>query len=230
MPIDSNFDEHGLKKPDPHADPKRDAEHPGYELTDVNTRGIVVFLAGLMGCLVVFFVLCYAMGKAINIGFVKQDTEETNLAPQPVTASGSPAVAYKREDMGDNPSMEQKESAIIAQSFKAPRIDSDDGDQGTADLHAKEDLLLEHYTSIDGKAGAVRIPIERAMELIAQKGLPQVAAAAQTTQPMFGDRVATVQTPLTDGFARTGYELEQIESRDQKMKFAHESAEQEHGK
>src|SRR5882724_9001282 len=90
MPIDPNFDEHGLKKPDPHAEPQRDAEHPGYELTDVNTRGIVVFLAGLMGSLVVFFVLCYAMGKAINVGFVKQDTEETNLAPQPVTAGGSP--------------------------------------------------------------------------------------------------------------------------------------------
>jgi hypothetical protein len=51
----------------------------------------------------------------------------------------------------------------------------DDGNQATADLHAREDLLLEHYSLVDGQPGTIRIPIERAMELIAQnaqRGLP----------------------------------------------------------
>jgi hypothetical protein len=45
------------------------------------------------------------------------------------------------------------------------------------------------------------------MELMAQRGLP--VAPAQQQQPlMMGDSVPTVQMPLTDGFAATGYEQE----------------------
>jgi hypothetical protein len=77
-----------------------------------------------------------------------------------------------------------------------------------SDLHAREDLLLDHYTRIDGQAGKVRIPIERAMELIAQRGLP--VAATQNGALMAGDRQPMVQAPLTTGFARTAYEMEQV--------------------
>ena len=37
----THADEHGLAKPQPHPSPKLDAEHPGYEVTDVNTKGVV---------------------------------------------------------------------------------------------------------------------------------------------------------------------------------------------
>ena len=46
--------------------PKLDAEHPGYEVEDVNTKGIAYFLAGLFGTVIVFFFFCYGMGKVIN--------------------------------------------------------------------------------------------------------------------------------------------------------------------
>jgi hypothetical protein len=39
-------------------------------------------------------------------------------------------------------------------------------------LRAREDALLNHYTWIDKETGVVRIPIDRAMELLAQRGLP----------------------------------------------------------
>jgi len=48
---------------------------------------------------------------------------------------------------------------------------TDDGNQDVADLHAREDLLLDYYTRVDGQPGKVRIPIDRAIELIAQRGL-----------------------------------------------------------
>ena len=47
--------------------------------------------------------------------------------------------------------------------FPTPRLDIDDGNQATADLHAREDLLLNHYSTVDGQPGTIRIPIERAM-------------------------------------------------------------------
>ncbi len=59
---------------DPHA---RDSEHPGYEVTDVNVNGIVVFLAGLFGSVLVFFLLCYGLGTLINGGIKNEDGPTT---------------------------------------------------------------------------------------------------------------------------------------------------------
>jgi hypothetical protein len=106
----------------------------------------------------------------------------------------------------------QNKVAALAQEFPTPRVQTDDGNQDVADLHAREDLLLEHYTWIDRSQGQVRIPIERAMELIAQSGLP-VAPAAVEAPLLTGDSKPEVQYPLTNGFARTGYEQEQAQAR-----------------
>jgi hypothetical protein len=40
-------------------------------------------------------------------------------------------------------------------------------------LRAEENVTLESYGWVDRSKGIVRIPIERAMELVAQKGLPK---------------------------------------------------------
>jgi hypothetical protein len=52
-------------------------------------------------------------------------------------------------------------------------------------LHAEENKLLEHYAWVDQNAGVVRIPIERAIEVLAEKGLPyrQPGQPGQPEQP-----------------------------------------------
>jgi hypothetical protein len=111
----------------------------------------------------------------------------------------------------------QNKMAELTQQFPTPRVQTDDGNQDVADLHAREDLLLENYTRVDGKPGTVRIPIERAMELVAQRGLP-VAPAAQKAPLMAGDSVPAIQEPLTNGFARTAYELDVEAARQAEVK------------
>jgi hypothetical protein len=223
----ASHDEHGLSKPGAHPSEKFDAEHPGYETTDVNTKGVVVFLGGLLGFLIVFFVLCYAMGKAINYGLLKQDVDE---ASRSALSGGSPAGIQRRgESLANNPVQEQEAAAKIAQSFPTPRVPTDDDNQETSDMHAREDLLLEHYTAAEaseGPAGTVRIPIEKAMELVVKRGLPAAASMVSSTQgKLTGDKQYTAVAPLTSGFARTGYELEQLESREQKMSLGENPAE-----
>jgi len=190
-----------------------DAEHPGYETSDANVGGVIVFLCGLAGTLVVFLFVCFYLGRAINAAWQKQDGPPTKWA----IASGTAQPTGKGKDLASNPEIEQKQLQQITGAFPEPRLDIDDGNQATADLHAREDLLLEHYSLIDGQPGAIRIPIERAMELIVQRGLP---VANQT--PMAADSVAyaarpEIEAPLTTGFARTGFELTTIEARQQKM-------------
>ncbi len=197
----------------------RDAEHPGYEVQDVNVGGIVTFVAGLSGFLVIFFVFCFVMGKAINTGILKEDGRSDQWH------QGEPMheneADRKREDLTSNAALEQREYSQMTKKFPTPRLQTDDGNQDTTDLHAREDLLLNYYSIGSGlPAGKVRIPVDRAMALIVQRGLPQAANQGQPTQTaMVGDDRQVVTAPLTTGFARTGYELDQIASREQKLEF-----------
>jgi hypothetical protein len=50
-------------------------------------------------------------------------------------------------------------------------------------LHAREEHLLHTYEWVDPNAGIVRIPIERAMELVLQKGLPVRQQAKEVKVP-----------------------------------------------
>jgi len=94
-------------------------------------------------------------------------------------------------------------------------LQTDDGDQDIANMHAREDLLLDNYSWIDQKQGKVRIPIFQAMEMIAQRGLP-VAPVVQTEPLMTADKTPIVPEPLTDGFARTGFEQQELQTIEQR--------------
>ncbi|MDE1160752.1 MAG: hypothetical protein PW792_02270 [Acidobacteriaceae bacterium] len=199
----------------------RDSDHPGYETQDVNVSGIATFIAGMAGFIFVFFIFCFFMGKAINYALQKQDGPRDKWHQSHGNMGETPA-GEKRENLKANATMEQEQLATVAKSFPGPRLETDDGNQDTADLHAREDLLLENYSSAkDLPAGAVRIPIDRAMQLIVQRGLPKAANMQGPHKLMVGEDPHTVQAPLTDGFARTGYELDTIKSREQRLEFEH---------
>jgi hypothetical protein len=204
--------------------PKPDAESnaAGYEMTDVNAGGILVFIGGLFGFVLIFFVFCFFMGRVINEALEKQDGPTDKWHAQNDIFAGALANKGKREDLKSNAAIQQQELQKMTQAFPNPRLDIDDGNQATADLHAREDLLLNHYSKSVGETG-IRIPIGRAMELLAAKGLP-VSTAVQTSQALAEDKQPVVQVPLTTGFARTGYELDTIEARKQKMEFAEAEA------
>ena len=207
-------------KPTPSTE--RSGGSPGYETTDVNVGGVVVFLGGLAGFLAVFFLFCFVMGKVINSAFLKEDGPADKWHPDHMIA-GAPAEKGKRQDLTSNPQMQQQQLAAMRADFPSPRVQLDDGNQDTADLHAREDLLLDHYSSDSRNHGALRIPIDRAMDLIAQRGLPLHGGAATTagTGQMAGDAERQLTTPLTNGFARTGYELDAMEARAQRLSYGH---------
>jgi hypothetical protein len=209
--------DHDLNQPAVHDPHVRDSDHPGYEVTDVNANGIAVFLAGLFGSVVIFFLICFVLGKVINGEIKKHDGPTTKWNTLSAFA-GAETTGGQRQDLASNPEMEQREFQQMTSTFPEPRLDIDDGNQATADLHAREDLLLNNYSVVPGEGGSIRIPISRAMEIIAQRGLP-AAQAATTSVAMAGDEKPMVHAPLTSGFARTGYELEVIEAREQKMAY-----------
>jgi hypothetical protein len=183
--------------PDPKGHSSDQSVREGFEVTDAKAGEITWFLGALLFSVIVFFVFCYAMGKVINEGL--------NRADGPVNKWVAQNQIAPRKEIESNPALQQQQLSKLTQEFPTPRLETDDGNQDLTDLHGREDLLLDHYSWIDRSKGTVRIPIERAMELIAQRGLP-VAPAEQQETAMFGDARPEVQMPLTDGFARTAYE------------------------
>jgi hypothetical protein len=171
----------------------------GYERSDVRVTGIIVFLTALSIFVAVTGVVAYGMGKLIHAYLNKEDGPNTKWTKT--------VEVRELGNMPTNPEL-QKKVAEMTQQFPTPRVQTDDGSQDLADLHLREGLLLEHYSWVDHGQGTVRIPIERAMALVAARGLP-VAPATQLQARMTGDGQPMIQTPLTNGFARTGYEQEQ---------------------
>jgi hypothetical protein len=203
---------------DPIEPQKPGVDSPGFEVTDVNVNGIVVFLASLFAFVGVFFVFCFGMGKVINTAILKSDGPPNKWNQIGVLPRG------KREDLTSNAVMEQQQLNQMVQRFPTPRLQTDDGDLDIAEMHAREDLLLDHYSWIDRSSGKIRIPIARAMELIADR-LP-VAPEEQTEPLMAGDRAPVVTVPLTNGFARTGFEQQYLETLEQQRMRGEKPGEQ----
>lgn len=192
-------------EPNPGHEPEKheiDASE-GYERTDANVTGIVVFLTALAIFAAVTGLLCYGIGKVINAHLNKEDGPNSKWVKS--------VDVRQLGNMPSSPELQNK-VAELTQTFPAPRLQTDDGNVDIADMHARENLLLNNYTWIDRSKGTVRIPIERAMQLVAERGLP-VAPKVETEAPMMGDNTPTITMPLTDGFAPTSYEQEEAQVR-----------------
>jgi hypothetical protein len=172
----------------------------GYEASDVKTTGIFVFIVCLGILVAITGFVCYGIGHVLNAHLNKEDGPNTKWTK-----------TVEMRDLGNLPSSPEMQNKVaeITKSFPQPRLQMDDGNFDVADLHAREDILLDNYTWIDESKGTVRIPIDQAMQIVAQKGLP-VAPASEEQPLMTGDSKPAVTMPLTNGFARTSYEQELV--------------------
>ncbi len=211
---------------DPDAHPKKIDMGPGYETTDANVRETATFLIVLGATLAVVFVLAFGIGKLINMNLAREDGP---------TSKWSQYAGVKPSNLESDPQIQQQQLHEMVQRFPTPRLQTDDGEFDVAEMHAREDMLLDHYSWTNDQKQAVRIPIDRAMQLLAQRGLPVQGAqpaetgqqqekqsaeksqSSQAIQSMFGDEENVVTAPLTDGFARTGSELQMMDARQQAL-------------
>jgi hypothetical protein len=147
---------------------------PGYERQDIGVAGVLYFLAGLG--------LAALLAHLVLTGFYsflekKSQAEQTPVSPlvanEPVDTRKLPPE-YKTDNQGAD---YQK---YLKQNFPAPQLETDERTQ-LNDIRLDEDQILGSYGYVDKNAGTVRIPIDRAMELIAQRGLPVRNAAGEAT-------------------------------------------------
>ena len=84
-----------------------------------------------------------------------------------------------------NPMVQQTEAnpryvppGSIEKTFPEPRLETDERTE-LNDFRLAEEQTLNSYGWVDQNAGLVHIPIERAMQLIAQRGLPTKPAVGE---------------------------------------------------
>ena len=67
----------------------------------------------------------------------------------------------------------------LKQNFPSPQLEIDERNQ-LDKIRLDEEQTLSTYDYVDQNAGTVRIPIDRAMDLIAQRGLPVRVQTSET--------------------------------------------------
>lgn len=136
--------------------------HAAYETEDFSVSAIIGSLValGVIGIAVYFIVL--GMYKFLDRYEAEHVSENPLVAAEPDTRKAS----------------DQK----IDATFPAPRLQRNDVKEMRDQLEAEENLL-HRYSWVDEPGGTARIPIERAIELTAERGLPVRQSAPPANAP-----------------------------------------------
>ena len=129
----------------------------GFEREDLGAKTIFGFLLGLA----VLGVLVYFAVNGLYWGLDRYS--ETH---QPQQNPLKPLVQTSTRDTDT-----AKVRGEIKSEFPEPRLETDERNEMT-EPRLEEEEHLNSYGWVDQKAGVVHIPIERAMQLIAERGLP----------------------------------------------------------
>lgn len=131
----------------------------GFEREDLGARGVFIFMIGLTLAAVVIYFVIIGLYSFLD----KYERSRMATASPLVTSNGAMSRVVKQEYM--------------EQRFKdngVPMLEVNERGQ-FRDFLMKQESQLNSYGWVDEKSGVAHIPIERAMELIVQRGLPVYA-------------------------------------------------------
>lgn len=129
-----------------------------YEPTDVNILGVMIFLGILVAVIVISHLVIGAMYRHFGRQLGRENEQIIRNGVLPSIAAARAYFPFPREQ-------------------PSPRTDLET-------FRAREEAELNSYGWIDRKSGIVRIPIDQAMDLLLQKGLPvRTGSNANSTGP-----------------------------------------------
>ncbi len=151
---------------------------PGFEREDLSTRGVFAFMIGLgIAGLVIYFIVVGMYTFLDNY----ERSQMTTASPL-VTSKGAMSRVVTQD--------------YVDQRFKengAPMLETNERGQ-FRDFLINQENQLNSYGWVDEKAGVAHIPIERAMELTVQRGLP-VHAQDSADVKTAAESIAPAQKP-----------------------------------
>src|ERR1700686_4695801 len=143
----------------------QDGHETEFEREDLSTRGVFMFMAGLAISGVVIYFIIVAMYSFLD----KYERSRMATASPLVTTKGTISRVVTQADMDKD--------------FKdngAPMLETNERGQLRDFLMNQEDKL-NSYGWVDEKAGVAHIPIDRAMDLLVQRGVPVFSQGANSS-------------------------------------------------
>jgi hypothetical protein len=148
--------EHGMSKPG------KPQNGGGFEREDVSTKPLFGFLIGLVVTGVLVYYVIWGMFHFMDAYERKhQQSKSPMVQMQPETREPDTAETHEK----------------VKQEFPEPRLEDDERTE-INDFRYQQDETLASYGWVDQSGGVVRIPLERAMQLMAQRGLPTLPQGA----------------------------------------------------
>src|SRR6202166_169889 len=149
--------------------------HDGFEQEDLSSRSALYFLAGLVLVGLVVYLIVFGMYRFL-------DSYATAHQPpmSPMVTPETDTRAVMPENAGTLPQ---------------PRLEENERTQPRSFIEDQDRKLAAYYW-VDKDRGTVRIPIDRAMELIEQRGLP-VHAEGTASAPSSAAKNAETKTSET---------------------------------
>ncbi len=140
--------------------------HDGFEQEDLSSRSALYFLAGLVLVGLVVYLIVFGIYRFLDS---YERAHQPPLSPMATPQADTRTVTHEDTQTFPQPRLEENERTQLRQFIE------------------DQDRKLATYDWLDKDRGTVRIPIDRAMELIAQRGLPvrpEGSTAAQTSAPV----------------------------------------------
>jgi hypothetical protein len=147
-----------------------DHGHGDYEREDFSTATIVGSMIGLIVLCVVSFVIVVGMYRYL------EKTQMEHVAANPMVPMKAD-TRHMTPARDANGKVDMTADPMEVQAFPRPRLQRDDVEEMRDQLYGEEGRL-QSYGWVDQDSGEAHIPVARAMELIAERGLPVRSAAA----------------------------------------------------
>jgi hypothetical protein len=141
----------------------KNGHHDSFETEDLSPQGVFYFMAGLAIVGVVIYFIVIGMYKYLD-AYDRKHAAPVN--PMAVKTGVDPRMMTFPQAWSQ-----------IDNTFPKPVLEHSEQLQFREVLE-KQDQTLATYDWVDQKQGIVRIPIDKAMELLAQRGLPVLPQGA----------------------------------------------------
>jgi hypothetical protein len=126
-------------------------ENTGYETQDLSAKGVIYFMVGLALVVVVIYFIVLGMYHFLD---TYEKAHQTPMSPMATPQADTRIITHTDTQAFPEPRLEENERTQLRQFVE------------------DQDRKLSTYNWVDKDKGTVQIPIERAMDLIVQHGLP----------------------------------------------------------
>ena len=143
--------------------------HADYERKDISVSAVGYFLVGLAAFIVISYFIVHGIYHFLETHF---EAEQTPVSPL-VTNAQPDTRHIPPQYNGDY-------EKYLKENFPAPHLETNERTE-LNEIRLREENILSTYDYVDKNAGTVRIPIDRAMNLLAERGLPQHSQTGDAT-------------------------------------------------